>query len=122
MAYSDVATALHDFWNSFGVEAYPEETVPDNAERPYITYEIVMPEWYGMATYNVRLWTKSTAFKQVTSLAEMIRQAIGDGKRIPVRSGGNIWLFKDENFFQIMPSEDITQKNAYLSMVIHVIA
>jgi len=121
MSYSDVATALYEFWNSFGVNAYPEETIPEDAKQPYITYEIVMPEWYGMATYNAKLWTYSTSFKQVFSLAEMIRQAIGEGKRIPLKNG-SIWLFKEENFFQIMPSEEITQKNAYLSMVIHVLA
>ena len=122
MAYSDVATALYEFWNTFGVDAYPEDTIPDEAKPPYLTYEITIPEWYGMATYNVKIWTKSTSFKQVVFLADSISKAIGDGKRIPVKNGGNIWLFKDENFFQIMPSEDINQKNAYLSMIIHVIA
>ena len=34
------AEALHSFYSSFGLTAYEENSVPDDAEFPYITYNI----------------------------------------------------------------------------------
>jgi hypothetical protein len=34
--------ALQSFWESFGIPAYNEYTVPDNAEMPYITYSVII--------------------------------------------------------------------------------
>ena len=31
--------ALYQFWSSFGIPAYAENSVPEEAEMPYITYE-----------------------------------------------------------------------------------
>ena len=36
----DKAQALHSFWSGFGLTAYDENTVPDGAQLPYITYEV----------------------------------------------------------------------------------
>ena len=37
----DKSQAVHDFWSSFGLTAYDENAVPDNAQMPYITYSVV---------------------------------------------------------------------------------
>ena len=37
------AAAIYQFWNSFGLTAYEENTVPDDAAFPYITYQLVTP-------------------------------------------------------------------------------
>ena len=34
----DKQQAIHGFWSSFGITAYDENSVPDDAELPYITY------------------------------------------------------------------------------------
>lgn len=34
------AQAIQAFWESFGVPAYEESTVPDDAVMPYITYSM----------------------------------------------------------------------------------
>lgn len=31
---------VHSFWSSFGLTAYDENSVPDNAQLPYITYNL----------------------------------------------------------------------------------
>ena len=36
----DKYQAINEFWNRFGVMAYDENTVPDDAELPYITYGV----------------------------------------------------------------------------------
>ena len=35
----DKSQALNTFWNSFGIPAYDEYTVPDGTSIPYITYD-----------------------------------------------------------------------------------
>ena len=40
----DTAAALYTFFSSFGIPAYVEYNVPDNAALPYITYELRDPE------------------------------------------------------------------------------
>ena len=35
----DNEQAYRAFWASFGLNAYDENTVPEDAELPYITYE-----------------------------------------------------------------------------------
>ena len=35
------AAAMYQFWNSFGLTAYEENTVKDDASFPYITYQLV---------------------------------------------------------------------------------
>ena len=57
--------ALQSFWESFGIPAYNEYTVPDNAEMPYITYSVSESNigvpvsltasiWYRMPSWEAR--------------------------------------------------------------------
>ena len=34
--------AIHFFWSQFGLPAYDENSVPDDAQMPYITYNVVI--------------------------------------------------------------------------------
>ena len=121
MSTVDVARALYQFWNGFNIPAYPENSVPDDATLPYITYDMRAPNWSGMSLYNARVWYRDTSFNTILAKVSEISDEIGEGKRIAVL-GGSIFLFKEDLFFQMMPSEDDAVKMAYLSMVIHVIA
>jgi len=119
----DTAIILHDFWNSFGIPAYVEFTIPEEAELPYITYELVKPYWDEQAPYYARLWYRDTLMTNIMAKAEEIADRIGTGIRLE-RNGTYVFLFKDANFFQFLPNEieDPTQKLGYLSMIIRTIA
>ena len=119
----ETSKGLYEFWTSFDIPAYVESSVPDDAELPYITYELRKPSWRGYTSYVVRVWYRDTSFDAISEKVGEISDAIGEGKRLKV-DGGFIWLFKDDNFAQLQPTEqeDTNLKVAYLSMVIHVLA
>lgn len=121
--FVEVARTLSEYWNSFGIPAYPEETVPDDATLPYITYALVKPHWRGVAIYNVRVWYKDTSFIGIMNTVDKIASDIGEGKRI-IKDNVIIYLFKEDNFFQMQPLPDSEEefKVAYLTMSIQVLA
>lgn len=113
---------LYEFWSGFGIPAYPEYAVPDDAQLPYITYETKEPAWRDTALYTVRVWYRDTSFEAISRKVDEISNAIGEGCTFALENGF-IWLFKDELFMQMQPTdEDDLLKVAYLSMIIHVLA
>jgi hypothetical protein len=47
---SKIVTALYTFFSGFTIPAYAEDSVPDDAALPYITYQIAVPEWESPVT------------------------------------------------------------------------
>lgn len=118
MTMTDTATTLYSFWSSFGIPAYPEYNIPDDAEMPYITYEIVEPEWRSQTNAYARVWYRDTSYVSIARTLDSISQRIGEGLMLPSGSGF-ILLFKDTQFIQFQPYEvDGDVKIAYLSMII----
>jgi len=118
------ARGLYKFWHGFGVPAYPENYVPDDAVMPYITYDLKKPDWRGSISYNARVWYIDTSFGGIMTKIDEIADEIGDtGVRIEDEDGV-IFLFKDNPFFQFQPLDEPDEKVkcAYLSMIIHVLA
>ena len=110
------AAALYSFFSSFGWPAYAENTIPVNAELPYITYSPVQPDWRDEAILQARLWDRSTSYEAVNGKADQIAAMIGEGLRIPA-GRGFIWISKGAPFAQAMStSTDI--KVLYLNMTL----
>lgn len=118
----DILQALYEYWHTFGIPAYPTNTVPDDAQLPYITYDVKVPYWRGQTTYYVRVWYDDTSYSAISQKVKEISDDIGEGKRI---KNGNaiIYLFKEDTFLQFQPTDDSegNLKIAYLSMIIHVL-
>lgn len=116
---TNVATALSTFWNSFGIPAYMEDHVPDDAELPYITYTEVQPEWRESGSIQARVWYKDNSFVNVNSKVSEIANVIGEGYSLPT-SDGVVVLYKDMNFAQPQPFlEDSKIRVVYLNLVIN---
>lgn len=86
--------ALYSFWSSFGLPVYPEEAVPTGeaegekpAEPPYITYNIVEPEFGTHATGQARIWYRSESYDEIAKKKNEVLKAIGKGKLLPAGSG-----------------------------------
>jgi len=113
---SKIVAALYTFFSGFGLDAYPEDTVPDDATLPYITYQIAVPEWRGKTSIYARVWYRSTSFAAISAKVSEIGDAIGEAFCIPV-SGGAVYLYKETPFAQFMPQPgDLTLKCMYLNM------
>lgn len=62
----DKVQALDKFWNSFGIPAYDENSVPDDAKLPYITYNVVMDNLDNVVNMYASIWYRSTSWREVT--------------------------------------------------------
>lgn len=113
----DTAAALYSFFSSFGIPAYVENTVPEDATVPYITYQLREPEAGEISSFTARVWYIGNSFGEIVDKVDEIKQAIGRGKSLHV-DGGAVWIWQDTNFCQFQPSDEPKLKIAYLMMQI----
>ena len=90
---TNTAKALYNFFSGFGLPAYVEYNVPDSAVLPYITYQVVEPDWMDAATIYARVWYRDTSYIAINAKADQIKAAIGGGAMLPT-DGGFIVLEK----------------------------
>lgn len=113
---TDVAVALYNFWNSFGIPAYVEDNVPDDAELPYITYELSQPDWKDPSSYTARVWYKGWSLVDISSKVDLIKNTIGECVSIRTNSG-SVVLYPDTKFSQFQPISSDDVMVVYLSMI-----
>ena len=113
----DTAVALKTFFSSFGLRAFVENNIPDNAEPPYITYELREPQAGERSSLTARVWYIDTDFEAITGKVDEIKNAVADGASLPV-DGGAVWLWPDDNFCQFQPPDEPKLKIAYLMLII----
>lgn len=107
----DKAQAIHSFWSGFGLVAYDENTVPDDAVMPYITYSSSTDSLDGPLTLYGSLWYKSFSWEEISKMTEEIAEFIYKMKPIPIK-GGYLWITKGSPFAQRMsdPSDDLIRR------------
>ena len=111
--------ALHDWFESFGVKAYPEQTVSETAVLPYIAYEMTFGDIdtspLGLTfSYFERSKNWAGCYQKV----EQISADIGRwGKRLVV-DGGYIVIQRGFNFAQ--PLDDIDGDKDVRRMVFNI--
>lgn len=89
--------AIHSFFNSFGVPAYPSTRVPDDVVFPYLTYEPTMASKGNTTRPRVCLWFYGDSEVEINALAERIIDFLKDGHSIAV-DGGNIVIHFTESW------------------------
>lgn len=110
------ASAIYQFWNSFGLTAYEENTVPDDAVFPYITYQLVTDSFDREVPVTASLWYRSESWTAINAKTEEISQKISRGGKIIACDGGAIWLKRGQPFAQSMGDEsDDLIKRKYLN-------
>ena len=111
------AAAIYQFWNSFGLTAYEENTVPENADFPYITYQLVTDSFDYEIPLTASIWYRSESWTAINAKTEEISQQIGRGGKIIPCDGGAIWLKRGQPFAQSMGDEsDNLIKRKYLNI------
>jgi hypothetical protein len=103
---------LHAFWSGFGLKAYDETSVPDNAELPYITYEVAVDEFGANVAQTASLWYRSSSWGEITEKEQEISDYITRGGRVLGFDGGAIWLCKGSPWAQRMndPSDEMIRR------------
>lgn len=112
------AAAIYQFWNGFGITAYEENTVPSDADFPYITYQLATDSYDYDVIATASLWYRSESWKDINNKTEEISQFIGEGGVIIKCDGGRIWIKKGQPFAQNMgDSSDNLIRRKYLSLL-----
>ena len=120
--------ALYRFFSGFAIPAYPEDNVPikdpatgEKIVPPYITVQLIAPNWRGAVPFYARLWYRSDTYSEICAKADEIAAAIGEGVSLPTEDGA-VYLYAGDTFAQYQDmAGDETLKCAYLSMSIHAI-
>lgn len=117
----DKEQALHSFWSSFGLSAYDENTVPDNAmtvnNGKYLTYNVATASLDEPTPLFANLWYKSASWAQITAKANEIAESIGRGGRLIPFDGGAIWICRGTPFSQRMADDQDTIRRIYLNIM-----
>ena len=111
------AAAIYQFWSSFGLTAYEENTVPTDAAFPYITYQLVTDSFDREIPLTASIWYRSESWAGINAKTEEISQTISRGGKIISCDGGAIWLKRGQPFAQSMGDEsDDLIKRKYLNI------
>lgn len=112
----DKVQAIDNFWNSFDLPAYDENSVPDDAEMPYITYSVMTDSLDHVVTLSGNLWYRDRSWKEITLKSEEIAKAVGEyGFYITKLDNGYIWITKGSPFAQRMTDTDPV-KRIYINL------
>lgn len=83
--------AQYQFWNSFNVPAYEENSVPDvkDITYPYITYQAVAGGFGQILPVTASIWDENFSWERVDGIADTIERALA--LMLPVRYDGGMY-------------------------------
>ena len=84
--------AIYSFLASFGIPAYTETSVPDEAEFPYITYDLVVPDLFERANMQVNVWYRTDSEAEPNAKVREIGEAIPQRGLKPLPCDGGVIL------------------------------
>lgn len=114
----NTAQALYEFWSGFDLPAYTVDTIPDDAEIPYITYSLTETEPLEAASHYAQVWYRSTSNLALLQKVDEIIRAVGDGVKIDCQ-GGYVVLRPSGPFVQLMVDQDPANRYAYFNFQIN---
>lgn len=108
--------AIQSFWESFDIPAYDQNSVPDDAVAPYITYEAIVDEFENPILPSASIWYKSSSWKDISKKADQIANYIGAYRVIPLNNHEYLYLSKGSPFAQRLSDEDSRVKRIYINL------
>lgn len=109
----DKAQALQTFWESFGIPAYEQTTVPESATMPYITYSVSTDSLDNVVNMYASVWYHSTSWKDISEKTEQIARYIVSMNPPSIKfDGGRLYIAKGTPFAQRMadPNDDMIRR------------
>ena len=118
----DKYQAVHEFWNSFGIPAYDESTVPESPGSFYITYSAVADSLGRAVLMSASIWkTNTTSWSEISQKAEQISDALIQVKTIPLDTG-YLYITRGQPFAQRMQDENDTVRRIYINIMAEYLA
>lgn len=88
------------YWSSFGIPAYNEQTVPEDAVMPYLTYQSVIGSLNGRMTVSGSLYYRGTSWAPIMQKVMEMEPFID--RQIPIDGGAVLIRKPVANFAQPM--------------------
>lgn len=108
--------ALYNFYKQF-LTPYEENTVPDNAELPYLTYNMVTGGFRdGECSLTVSIWYRDTSWAKCNAKAREIAAKIPESGVWIKCDDGAIWLKRGSPFAQNMSDDDRDIRRKYFNL------
>lgn len=110
--------AIHQFWSSFGLPAYDSTTVDEDAEMPYITYDVSTGSIDDFILLTASLWYRSTSWTAITEKAHEIEEYLTTMSPPAIKiDGGRAYFVKGNPFSQRMAEQaDDSVRRLYLQV------
>lgn len=109
------AQAIHSFWNSFGLPAYDQYTVPPDAKMPYITYNVSEAEIDSYVGLYGSIWNRGTSWEYVELKAIEIAHRIVRMNPIKI-DNGYLAIHMGNPFSQRLGDEDDNVRRVYINL------
>ena len=111
--------ALHQWLGGFGMKAYVNTAVPEDAELPYITYSAVLPVWGGgEGAVSLDVWRRTTSEARANADADAISQALGLSGVMLMCAGGSLWIRRGAPFAQPAASGEDGVTRRHINLVV----
>lgn len=112
--------AVYGFLSGFGIPAYAATSVPSQAEFPYITYDLAVPNGWdgGSVSMSANVWYRTESEALPNAKVREIGFGIGhSGVTLPC-DGGMVWLRRGTPWVQAVGTEgtDDKVKRRYLNI------
>lgn len=107
--------AIYSFFAGFGIPAYAASATPDNAEMPYITYELAIGDFYDEVTIPANLWYYTESEAEPNAKVREIEDVLGTGGKLLTYDGGAVWIKRGQPWCQSVKDEDNAVKRRYLN-------
>ena len=110
------AAALNAYLNGFNLPAYTTESLPKEAEPPYITYPLNIPTWDEKTSFYIQIWFRTRSNEALLTKADEILADIGPGKILQA-SDGYVAIWPETPAVQLLVDGDT--RSAYLNLSIN---
>ena len=115
---TNTATALYEFWSSFGIPAFTVDTVPVEQELPYITYSLPETPPLEPLTHYAQVWYRTTKNVELMATVDSIKQAFGTDRKVTLRCNGGYVVLRDPTV-QLQTDQNPENRYAYINMQIN---
>lgn len=107
--------AIQSFWEGFNLPAYDQNSVPDDAVTPYITYEAKVSDFENALPLSGSIWYRSTSWREISQKADEVSRSL---KQIIKIDGGYLFITRGSPFAQRMQDADETVKRIYINLMV----
>lgn len=111
--------AIYQFLSGFGIPAYAASSVPDQADFPYITYELVLGDWDQLeVNMPVNVWYRTESEAAPNAKVREIRDVLKNGGCTVRCANGMLWLKQGDPWAQAVTidGEDEKVKRRYVNI------